>query len=384
MPDIRHGFTGHLHDDDLGLINMRGRMFDPSTRRFLTPDPLGRLGANPFSYVLNNPLNWIDPSGFTEESPDGSWFSGLADLFGSAPIAAVNVSPDLISQAEAALAAMEFPQGNDAPTSSGCPNGTGTAPRPCAAPGQAGCVPPGTAFLLPDDTVVFLGDDGTILEPHQFMGPWVGSSSGHPSFEAALESHELTRARLGQGRMVLTLVNPLVMGTLQTTAGALLAEPEIAGEGAALTVLGAIAIAPISVPAGALLAKAAPRVVVAAGEGAAAEIPFIYRGVHAGHPEYDVAARGIVLPGNPAGNVTAEAHNLGGVAADSPFTSWTHSLDVARFHATKDGPGGLILRVPQGAPEPGATWRWEWSPDVWGEQEVLLWGTRRGVEVIQP
>jgi hypothetical protein len=36
---------------------------------------------------------------------------------------------------------MDFPNGNDAPNSSGCPNGTGTAPRPCAAPGQAGCSP---------------------------------------------------------------------------------------------------------------------------------------------------------------------------------------------------------------------------------------------------
>jgi hypothetical protein len=36
---------------------------------------------------------------------------------------------------------MDFPNGNDAPNSSGCPDGTGTAPRPCAAPGEAGCSP---------------------------------------------------------------------------------------------------------------------------------------------------------------------------------------------------------------------------------------------------
>jgi RHS repeat-associated protein len=49
MHDVRHGFTGHAHDDDLGLIDMRGRVYSPSTRQFLTPDPLGRLGASPYA-----------------------------------------------------------------------------------------------------------------------------------------------------------------------------------------------------------------------------------------------------------------------------------------------------------------------------------------------
>jgi RHS repeat-associated protein len=135
------GFTGHPHDDDLGLIDMGGRIYSPSTRQFLTPDPLGRLGASPYSYVRNNPLNWIDPSGFTEEDPEGYGYSGFTNLFRSAPIAAIDVSPSLISHVAASLAAMDFPNGNDAPNSSGCPNGTGTAPLPCAAPGAAGCAP---------------------------------------------------------------------------------------------------------------------------------------------------------------------------------------------------------------------------------------------------
>ena len=63
------GFTGHEHDDDLGLINMRGRVFDPVIRRFLSPDPhvtnpLSGQSYNRYSYVLNNPTNLIDPTGF--------------------------------------------------------------------------------------------------------------------------------------------------------------------------------------------------------------------------------------------------------------------------------------------------------------------------------
>jgi RHS repeat-associated protein len=66
------GFTGHEHDLDLGLINMKGRLYDPELRRFTTPDPfvtepLNPQGWNRYAYVMNNPLNRTDPSGFALE-----------------------------------------------------------------------------------------------------------------------------------------------------------------------------------------------------------------------------------------------------------------------------------------------------------------------------
>ncbi|MFY0568744.1 RHS repeat-associated core domain-containing protein [Archangium lansingense] len=65
----RIGFTGHEEDDELGLINMRGRIYDPRLGRFLTTDPvIADLGSsqalNAYSYVVNNPLKYTDPSGF--------------------------------------------------------------------------------------------------------------------------------------------------------------------------------------------------------------------------------------------------------------------------------------------------------------------------------
>jgi RHS repeat-associated protein len=62
------GFTGHEHLDDIGLIHMNGRLYDPHLGRFLQPDPyvqaLHQLQHfNRYSYVLNNPLNATDPSG---------------------------------------------------------------------------------------------------------------------------------------------------------------------------------------------------------------------------------------------------------------------------------------------------------------------------------
>ena len=73
--DVKLGFTGHRHDDDLGLIDMKGRIYDPRQRRFLTGDPLvgeplSGQSFNRYAYVRNNPLRYIDPSGFDAEGSD--------------------------------------------------------------------------------------------------------------------------------------------------------------------------------------------------------------------------------------------------------------------------------------------------------------------------
>jgi hypothetical protein len=109
----------------------------------------------------------------------------------------------------------------------------------------------------------------------------------------------------------------------------------------------------------------------------------LYRGVHALHPALADAKRGIVMPGNPLGTITADDHNAGGVSAISPFTSWTIYLDFAERWASREGPGGVILVVPAGLPPKDATWSWVWSVDMYFEQEVLLRGVRYGVEVWQ-
>jgi RHS repeat-associated protein len=67
--DVRTGFTGARHDDDLGLINMTGRMYDPSLQRFTTADayvaePMSGQSWNPYSYVRNSPTNLVDPTGY--------------------------------------------------------------------------------------------------------------------------------------------------------------------------------------------------------------------------------------------------------------------------------------------------------------------------------
>jgi RHS repeat-associated protein len=67
---INRGFTGHEHVDEMGLIHMNGRVYDPVTARFISADPLiqfpyDQQSYNRHSYVLNNPLNYTDPTGYS-------------------------------------------------------------------------------------------------------------------------------------------------------------------------------------------------------------------------------------------------------------------------------------------------------------------------------
>jgi RHS repeat-associated protein len=63
------GYTNHEHLDELGLIHMNGRIYDPVLGRFMSADPYiqspGNLQSyNRYSYVMNNPLGFTDPSGY--------------------------------------------------------------------------------------------------------------------------------------------------------------------------------------------------------------------------------------------------------------------------------------------------------------------------------
>ncbi|MEI6577517.1 MAG: RHS repeat-associated core domain-containing protein [Bacteroidota bacterium] len=66
---FHRGYTGHEQLDQFSLINMNGRMYDPATARFLSPDisvqnPEFSQSYNKYSYCVNNPLKYTDPSGW--------------------------------------------------------------------------------------------------------------------------------------------------------------------------------------------------------------------------------------------------------------------------------------------------------------------------------
>ncbi|MFT3740959.1 MAG: RHS repeat-associated core domain-containing protein [Breznakibacter sp.] len=83
-----HGFTGHEHLDQFGVINMNGRMYDPLVGRFFSPD---RLVQNPgfsqsfnrYSYCFNNPLKYVDPTGWASQNTyGGAGETGGYDMYG--------------------------------------------------------------------------------------------------------------------------------------------------------------------------------------------------------------------------------------------------------------------------------------------------------------
>jgi RHS repeat-associated protein len=103
----RRQYTGQINDNEIGLYFYGARMYSPYLNRWLSPDTIVPDLANPqslnrYSYVNNNPLKYIDPTGHEGCAPDniaactesdlaqwiasdliwrdlGSWLRGFAD-----------------------------------------------------------------------------------------------------------------------------------------------------------------------------------------------------------------------------------------------------------------------------------------------------------------
>ena len=83
QPRFDRGYTGHEQMAGFGLINMNGRLYDPYLQRFLSPDnvvqdPLNAQSYNRYSYCLNNPLMYTDPTGWQMAPIDQFWNLGKA------------------------------------------------------------------------------------------------------------------------------------------------------------------------------------------------------------------------------------------------------------------------------------------------------------------
>lgn len=59
------GFASGLYDHQTSLVRFGARDYDPETGRWLSKDPILFNGGdtNLYGYVLNDPINFIDPSG---------------------------------------------------------------------------------------------------------------------------------------------------------------------------------------------------------------------------------------------------------------------------------------------------------------------------------
>ncbi|MEV6230146.1 toxin TcdB middle/N-terminal domain-containing protein [Saccharopolyspora shandongensis] len=103
LGDDPHGFAGQPFDEVSGLYHFAARDYDPSTGRFVSPDPLMLAQPhlaiaqpalhNPYAYAADNPLAWSDPFGL---SLWGAIFGGLAGgIVGAAVFVASGGNPIL-------------------------------------------------------------------------------------------------------------------------------------------------------------------------------------------------------------------------------------------------------------------------------------------------
>ncbi|MBO4728123.1 MAG: RHS repeat-associated core domain-containing protein, partial [Spirochaetaceae bacterium] len=65
--DIGFGYCGKVYDVGTGLYDYGFRDYSPVSARFTTIDPI-RDGSNWFSYVVNDPVNYVDPLGLNPVS----------------------------------------------------------------------------------------------------------------------------------------------------------------------------------------------------------------------------------------------------------------------------------------------------------------------------
>ncbi|WP_437480469.1 RHS repeat-associated core domain-containing protein [Sorangium sp. So ce1014] len=186
--ETTQGFTGHESDDELGLVNMKGRILDPRIGRFLTTDPIVSIPSfgqswNPYSYVLNNPLAYVDPSGFQQALPEDGARSPLP--------AGAEFSLEVLDLSPIGLELIVVP-------SSEHEAGAGSDPNTTAAK-TGGAMPP-------SDVSVVGTSSGFVPEP--------ALSSAEATSPASLVGDTLLGAAEGTGELAVGLAQSLVLNTM--------------------------------------------------------------------------------------------------------------------------------------------------------------------------
>lgn len=119
LADTIHGFTQHEQVDDVQILHMGGRVYDYGLGRFLNVDPiignaLNSQSLNPYSYIGNNPLSGVDPTGYaTQDAPEiGTLCGAMAQASGCGGVSTTQVGSPSLSEHNDAVAASLSAQAN--------------------------------------------------------------------------------------------------------------------------------------------------------------------------------------------------------------------------------------------------------------------------------
>jgi RHS repeat-associated protein len=329
------GFLGKTNDPATGLDLLGARYYNPIVGQFLSTDPLSVTATaatqNPYLYAAGNPTSLSDPTGL---DPCGGY---------CAPPADPHDNPQPVAKHKTTVVC-----GGRA----GCSPGTGDGNSSDDAASQAAnAVAAGVGDFVGG---IWSGVSGLVTSEVKCAGFNLGACG------SAIEN----AGSIAEGLSPFALIPQQVQVIKDLSNGDV---DRAIRHGVPLALIGLTAAA--GGGGGALADRAA-----VAAEGAT-EGGSVFRGVASDHPGFDEALNGNVTPRSLDGTATPEMHNLG-ITADSPFTSWTRSLDVARRFAGEDG---VVLRVPTG---PSSGLKFEWSPDQFLEQEVLIRGPVTGATVV--
>jgi len=81
--DVAHKFTGQRLDTSTSLYFYHARYYDPKLGRFISPDTIVQAPGDPqtlnrYSYARNNPVKYVDPSGYSFWNWVFGWYFALA------------------------------------------------------------------------------------------------------------------------------------------------------------------------------------------------------------------------------------------------------------------------------------------------------------------
>jgi RHS repeat-associated protein len=90
---VPFGWAGEYRDE-AGLVNLRARVYDPTTGTFLQRDPIAPTTREPYGYGGGNPLNATDPSGLYCITGVAGYDASGGEICNGADEARDNLNPD--------------------------------------------------------------------------------------------------------------------------------------------------------------------------------------------------------------------------------------------------------------------------------------------------